>query len=239
MRIQNSWLRPQLDANLPKYAWDIKGWLIFFNLAVDDLLFDVSCRRWLGYSGDGTWVGGNAVQCVLALEDRHFYRHGGIDPRFLPRLARQLLTGKRIGGISTIEQQYVRTYLNRKERTFGRKFNEWVLAWLLAHRADKQDILVSYLSCAYMGYKLTGLQAAAELVFGKDVGELDVNEASLLSSFLVYPLPKVVRKRAEGEAWFPVQDTQEFLEKISCDAPMWASKVRRRSKYALRLVGKA
>lgn len=232
-------ITPNPQSGQPVYWWDIKGWLIFYNIALDQLIADVTSSV-----GAGNSIAFQVEQmplevCVLILEDRHYYKHNGIDYRFVPRIVRQLLTGKRVGGVSTIEQQYVRTFLNRKERTFGRKFNEWILAWLISHRSSKPDILRAYLSCAYYGYKLNGCDDASRRIFAKDASSLTLNEAALIASLLVYPLPAQISDYGEKQQWFPATNINQFFNQAEPITPRWANRIRRRWIYALKLINEA
>ena len=174
-------------------------------------------------------------RAVLALEDRRFYAHGGIDWRFIPRIFRQVVTLKRPGGVSTIEQQLVRTLIERRERTVSRKSRELLLAWILAHRVSKKDIIHAYLAYAYMGYRLRGVDAPSRAVFGLDAIDLHEGEAALVASLLVYPVPKAV---LQGCAGFPYDSAAGFISDAKRFSPRWARKVRRRMNYGLSIAPK-
>lgn len=170
---------------------------------------------------------------TLALEDRHFFRHSGIDWRFVPRVCRQIVTFKRVGGVSTIEQQLIRTILERRNRTLRRKSREMLLSWVLSYRMAKRDILRTYLSTAYFGYGIRGCDEAAELLFSLKSPELNMQQAALLASLLVYPLPRVVREHAEQNSLHPMLDHETYLRAASSVAPKWALRMRRRMAYGL------
>lgn len=176
---------------------------------------------------------------TLALEDRHFYYHAGIDWRWIPRVARQLITFKKVGGVSTIEQQLVRTILQRRDRTLRRKSREMLLAWVLSHRMAKRDILRTYLSTAYFGHRLRGCDEAAQLLYSLNSPELNAEQAAFVASLLVYPLPKVARQRAEQSGLHPVADHAAYLDALSMVAPKWAKRMRRRMAYGLARRNKA
>ncbi|WP_082890222.1 biosynthetic peptidoglycan transglycosylase [Halotalea alkalilenta] len=220
----------------PKYWFDIKGWLIFFNISLDELILDTMQPRW-----DSSLLYSNGLQVlerhVLALEDRYYFKHKGIDYRAVWRILRQILKNKRIGGMSTIEQQYVRTYLNRRERTFGRKFNELMLAWLLSHRVNKIRILRTYLSCAYFGYKLNGCDSASNRLFGKASNELDEREAALVASLLVYPMPKSIVFAENLIFLLHICDIDRFFTEAYKISPRWSYNIRKRMEFSLSLLG--
>ena len=91
------------------------------------------------------------ARAVVAIEDRRFYEHGGIDLRGMTRAAwRSLASRKREGG-STISQQLARMLYLSPERTVKRKVQEAVLALWLERQLGKEQILVRYLNTAYFG----------------------------------------------------------------------------------------
>jgi len=130
----------------------------------------------------------NLVQAVVAIEDRRFFDHGGIDPRGLLRAAWRNLSGHRgTEGGSTITQQLARlTYLSH-ERTLRRKVQEAMLALWLESRLSKQEILARYLNAAYFGAGAFGADAAAKRYFDKKAADLDVGEAAMLAGLIRAP----------------------------------------------------
>jgi len=171
---------------------------------------------------------------VLLLEDRRFYRHGGFEVRSVPRVARQILTLKRIGGVSTIEQQLVRTLVGRRERTIRRKSREIILAVILSMRMAKRDILRIYLSTAYMGYRVRGCDEAAQLISGLDAPDLSFDRAALIAALLVYPLPRSVRDGMH----LPVTSPWDFFERAADTDGKWTRRIKRRFNYCLSLRAK-
>nr|WP_299243683.1 biosynthetic peptidoglycan transglycosylase [uncultured Halomonas sp.] len=222
----------------PVAAFDIKGFLIYYNLVLDSLLDDIESRKH-DSSLSRTEDTSKLETHVIALEDRRFYKHKGFDIKCIPRILKQIMTCQKIGGMSTIEQQYVRTYINRRERTLGRKTHEIIISWLLSHRSEKRSILITYLSVAYFGYKLNGCDCAANFVFGKNAAELKLEESAFLASLLVYPLPKVVKNLAIRLDFFPItKDLDQFLIAAESVAPWWAKRVEARLNYSLFLTDK-
>jgi penicillin-binding protein 1A len=133
-------------------------------------------------------VPADLARAVIAIEDRRFYRHGGIDLRGIVRAAMHnfVAGGAREGG-STITQQLVRmTYLS-PERTLKRKVQEAMLALWLEHQLSKEEILVRYLNTAYFGAGVYGVDAAAKRYFGKAAGELSLGEAAMLAGLVRAP----------------------------------------------------
>ncbi len=128
------------------------------------------------------------VQAVLSMEDRRFYSHFGFDLAGIARAAfRNSTVGEIVEGGSTITQQLVRIrYLNRK-RTFTRKIREVLTAIWLEWHLTKEEILTSYLNSIYMGADAHGVPAAAHLYFSKQVSELTLAEAAMLTGLIKAP----------------------------------------------------
>ena len=118
----------------------------------------------------------------VAVEDNRFYDHGGIDPRGILRAVWTNITGGGISeGGSTITQQLAKNALLTQDRSFKRKFQEWVLAYKIEQRYTKQEILEFYMNQIYFGNGAYGVQAAALTYFGKNVSELKLSEMSMLA----------------------------------------------------------
>jgi penicillin-binding protein 1A len=130
----------------------------------------------------------HVVQAVLAIEDRRFYHHAGIDPRGLLRAAwHDLRAGAAEQGGSTITQQLAKTAFLDPERSLRRKLQEAAIATWLEARLSKDAILSRYLSGIYFGDGAYGLRAAARHYFGKDPEALDLGEAAMLAGLIKAP----------------------------------------------------
>jgi penicillin-binding protein 1A len=127
-------------------------------------------------------------QAVIAAEDRHFYRHSGIDPIGITRaFFRDLRGGGPLQGGSTITQQLVKnTYLTPK-RSLVRKFKEAVLAVKVEQQYSKRDILERYLNTVYYGRGAYGVEKAAQAYFGRSAAELELPQAALLAGLIRAP----------------------------------------------------
>lgn len=144
-------------------------------------------------------------QAVLAIEDRRFYSHFGLDPLGLARAAvANLRAGRVVQGGSTITQQLAKNLFLTPERTFGRKVRELLLAFWLERKLSKDQILSLYLNRVYFGAGTFGVDAAAKRYFGKPAGQLDLYEAATLAGLLRAPSrynparnPNVAHARAE------------------------------------------
>jgi 1A family penicillin-binding protein len=128
------------------------------------------------------------AQAIIAIEDRRFYRHGGIDLRGILRAGwRNTQAGGTREGASTITQQLARLMYLSPERTFRRKVQEAVLAIWLESQLSKEDILLRYLNTAYFGAGAYGVDAAARRYFSKKAGELTLSEAAMLAGLVRAP----------------------------------------------------
>lgn len=221
----------------PRFPPDVKSVLIRLNLLMDWILLTIQQRRFS--SLEFSYVLTDYEKIVLLLEDRRFFLHNGVDMRCVPRALRRLYSYGRFGGVSTIEQQLVRTVLNYRERTFRRKAQEVFLAMALSYRASKTDLLRAYLNMAYHGYGLVGCDNAALLLFGQNAVALDREEGALIASLLVYPLPKQIREDPGMAATLPAARATDFLDASARIAPNWTRSVKRRSAYGLALLRKA
>ena len=124
---------------------------------------------------------------VLAAEDRHFFRHSGVDPIGIVRATWADIRGRPLQGGSTITQQYVKNTYVGSDRTLVRKLREAVLAVKLERKYGKREILERYLNTIYLGRGAYGMQAAADAYFGKDVGALSITESAYLAGLIRKP----------------------------------------------------
>jgi penicillin-binding protein 1A len=125
---------------------------------------------------------------VIAIEDRRFYWHLGIDPF---GLGRAIIANWRAGGVvqggSTITQQLAKNLFLKPERTFERKVQEVILAGWLELKLSKRDILELYLNRVYLGGGAYGVDAAAHRYFGKSARDVTLAEAAMLAGLLKAP----------------------------------------------------
>jgi penicillin-binding protein 1A len=125
---------------------------------------------------------------AVAIEDRRFYLHHGVDGRAILRASYVNLRNGRIEeGGSTITQQLVKNLYTGGDRTIGRKLSEAMLAWQLEDRLSKDEILTRYLNTVYFGQGAYGVQAAARTFFGIDASELDLARSALLAGLITSP----------------------------------------------------
>jgi penicillin-binding protein 1A len=130
----------------------------------------------------------HVAQAFVAIEDRRFYRHFGVD---LIGVGRALVTDIRqrriVEGGSTLTQQLAKTAFLSSERTFRRKAQEVFVALWLEARLSKAEILSRYLSSVYFGDGVFGLRAAAQHYFAKPPEQLTLGEAAMLAGLVKAP----------------------------------------------------
>jgi len=128
------------------------------------------------------------LQAFVAIEDRRFYEHSGIDYRGMLRaLVANLRAGRVVQGGSTITQQVARSFLRTSEQTLQRKIREAILARRLEARYRKDQILALYLNQVFFGHQSYGVAAAARRYFNKQVSELDLAEMATLAGIVQAP----------------------------------------------------
>ena len=139
------------------------------------------------------------VQAVLAAEDHRFYKHFGLDPiRMAGAAAANIRAFGIVEGGSTITQQLARNIALGKQRTWGRKFREVILAAEIEARHSKDKILETYLNTAYFGEGYYGVEAAARGYFGKTASALEPEEAALLAGLIRAPSANSPNKSPDG-----------------------------------------
>lgn len=128
------------------------------------------------------------VQAVIAIEDRRFYRHHGLDPVGLLRaVASNLRLGHVAQGGSTITQQLAKNLFLSHERTLKRKIQEALLALWLERQLTKDEILSAYLNRVYFGAGAYGVDAASRAYFDKPAKDITLYEAAVLAGLLKAP----------------------------------------------------
>ena len=121
-------------------------------------------------------------RATVAVEDKRFYQHGGIDYVGIIRaLWADVSAGKVVEGGSTITQQLVRNMYTGREKTFDRKVKEACLAIKLADRWSRPKILATYLNTVYYGNHAYGVEAASETYFSRRARNLNLAQAALIA----------------------------------------------------------
>ncbi len=123
----------------------------------------------------------NFVNALIAAEDDDFYEHNGVSLKGLVRAAAQLiLTGRKGSGGSTLTMQLTRHVFLSLQRTFSRKFNEILLALRIEKELSKEEILELYVNLMFLGKRAYGIEAAAEVYYGKTVSQLSLAQQAML-----------------------------------------------------------
>ena len=122
------------------------------------------------------------IQGILATEDQRYFEHPGVDLIGLIRATRELLiTGRKSQGASTITMQVARNFFLSRQKTFGRKINEILLALKIDATLSKEKVLELYVNRIYLGQRAYGVAAAADVYFGKALKDLNLSEMALLA----------------------------------------------------------
>lgn len=128
------------------------------------------------------------TNAFIAVEDRRFRSHWGIDPVGMIRAGiRNAISGHVVQGGSTLTQQLAKNLFLSPSRTFDRKIQEAMLALYLESRYSKDQILTLYLNRVYFGAGVYGLEAAAQKFFGKHARELTLTEAAMIAGSVKAP----------------------------------------------------
>lgn len=130
----------------------------------------------------------NLKNAFVAVEDRRFYKHGGIDPvSIIGSAFENLKSGSIVRGGSTLTQQLARnTYLSN-DQTYERKIKEIYLALEIEKSLSKDEILEAYMNRVFLGQNVYGVQAAAQTYFSKDVSKLTLAECAAIAGIVQSP----------------------------------------------------
>jgi penicillin-binding protein 1A len=125
----------------------------------------------------------NLKDAVLAIEDRRFYQHGGVDTKGVMRAIKNNITGKSHEGASTITMQVAKNFFTVPggRRTIVTKVKEALLALKIEKALSKDQILELYLNQIYLGQRSYGFAAASQVYFGKSLSKLTLAESALLA----------------------------------------------------------
>ena len=177
------------------------GWLTRYGIAINRLTYGVGDLVF--YDGNGRpWfrmneqrkdvplarISPHLQRAVIAVEDRRFRYHPGVDPVGLARATlRNVREPGTVEGGSTLTQQLARTLYLSNARTYGRKIKEAALAVLLELRLSKDEILELYLNRVYLSAGVYGVEAMSNDLFGKHARDLGVGEAALVAGLIQAP----------------------------------------------------
>ncbi|MFM9827166.1 MAG: transglycosylase domain-containing protein [Sphingomonas sp.] len=142
----------------------------------------------IGKPVDAASLPPHVPQAFLAIEDRRFFSHWGVDPWGIARaMAHNIAAGRMREGGSTITQQLAKNAFLDSDRTAGRKLREAMIAFWLEAWLTKNDILSRYLSNVYFGDNVYGLSAAAKHYFSTTPARLTVSQAAMLAGLVKAP----------------------------------------------------
>ncbi len=181
------------------------------------------------------------INCFLAIEDRRFYDHFGVDPIGVARAAvSNFRSGGWSQGASTISMQLpgnVLDLINRRDISLKRKFKESLLALQIERKYSKDQILELYLNQIYMGGGAYGVEAAAKTYFGKTVSELTLSECAALAGLPAAPSkinPIADREKCEKRRNIVLNAMKDagYINVFECnEAKRENLEVRKYSKY--------
>ncbi len=162
----------------------------------------------------GEWLPYDRIPAVMrdatvAVEDRRFRSHLGVDPIGIARSAAiRIERGRWIQGGSTITQQLARNIFLNNQKKFGRKFREWILALALERKFTKDQVLELYLNKVYYGGGAYGIDAASRKFFGHGADRLTLAEAAVIAGLVKAPSnysPTADADAAKGRAGVVLQ----------------------------------
>ena len=143
-----------------------------------------SYGEWLSYAN----IPAVMRDATIAVEDRRFYSHPGVDPLGIARSVMvRYERGRWIQGGSTITQQLARNVFLNNQKKFGRKFREWILALALERKFGKEQVLELYLNKVYYGGGAYGIDAASRKFFGHGAQRLSLAEAAVIAGLVKAP----------------------------------------------------
>ncbi len=141
------------------------------------------------------------IQALTSAEDERFFRHNGVDLKGLTRAASELVRYREIrSGGSTITMQVARNFFLSQDQTFLRKFNEIVLALQIENILTKEDIFELYVNKIFLGRRAYGIEAAAQVYYGKPLNDLNLAQLAMIAG-----LPKA------PSAYNPLSNPQRAL----------------------------
>lgn len=179
-------------------AGTVLGWFAGLSKTLPDINAFEAPEASLVYSSDGVLLGRvfrenrtnvalkdipkELREATVAIEDKRFYEHSGVDMRGVARAVLANIRGQRMAqGGSTITQQLARNVYLTQRKTIQRKIQEIFLAILIERNFSKDRILELYLNQIFYGSGAFGVQAASRVYFGKDVQSLDLAECALIA----------------------------------------------------------
>jgi penicillin-binding protein 1A len=185
----------------------------------------------------GDWLDYSRIPAVMrdatvAVEDRRFRSHLGVDPIGVARSVKvRYDRGRWTQGGSTITQQLARNVFLNNQKKFGRKFREWILALAMERKFSKDQILELYLNKVYYGGGAYGIDAAARKFFGHGANELTLSEAAIIAGLV--KAPSNYSPTADAQA--AVDRAQVVLQVMQDTGAITATQARSADPQAVKL----
>jgi len=190
------------------------------------------------------------IKAFLAAEDDRFFSHPGVDYQGLIRAAVHLIkTGQKGQGGSTITMQVARNFFLSREKTFLRKINEIFLSLKIERELTKAEIFELYMNVIYLGHRSYGVQAAAQVYYGKNVHELNLAEIAMIAGLpkapsrfnpIVNPSRALSRRdyvlRRMLELEYISEDQYQEAVNISVTASLHGVKIQVEAPYVAEMV---
>jgi len=137
---------------------------------------------------DIEYIPDHVKNAFIAIEDKRFYNHAGIDPKSVGRAVyRDIISGSKAEGASTITQQLAKNLFLYNDKTWMRKTKETMAAIYLEREFSKDMILEMYLNKIYFGHGVYGIETASQYYFSKSVSKLSIDEGALLAGLAKAP----------------------------------------------------
>lgn len=181
----------------------------------------------------------NLKDAVLAIEDRRFYQHGGVDTKGILRAIKNNVTGKSHEGASTITMQVAKNFFTTpgNKRNMVTKVKEALLALKIEKTLSKDQILELYLNQIYLGQRSYGFAAASQVYYGKSLSKLTLAESALLAGLAKAPSgynPFTHLKRATSRQHEVLRDMRRygFIDEAEFNAAMQQKLTFKTSKQA-------
>lgn len=165
-----------------------------------ETLYGSENRIWVSFTEMPTYL----YEAFISIEDERYWTHSGVDWKRTLGATYYFFTGGDHYGGSTITQQLIKNITNEKDVTIQRKLQEIMRALYLNKTKDKTEVLELYLNTIYLSQGCYGVQAAANVYFGKDVSELSLAECAALASITQAPTK-----------WDPIQNPDNNKERRS------------------------
>ncbi|MBP1758603.1 MAG: Multimodular transpeptidase-transglycosylase [Firmicutes bacterium] len=174
-------IMPDVGLNLSSFSPDLTSTIYYTDKASGEQvplqsLHGRENRQWVEYEN----IPQDLVDAAIAIEDKRFYKHNGVDWIGTANGIRSMFTGNNIRGGSTITQQLIKNLTQEDQVTVKRKIKEIFRALEFEDNYDKEEILEWYLNYIYLGEGCNGVYTASYIYFGKNVSELTLAECASL-----------------------------------------------------------